>query len=585
MIMKDIFHLASGVHARRLKLGIGCKILEMFCAAVPYGVLYLALKTIFDSGSLDVRKILTLTGITGVALAGQFCFGVIGSRATFISGYGMICNFRIDLLTHLSRLPLGFFQDKQVGALTATIAENVKMIEDIFTKALGEMVAAFSLPAFIGLVLLIVDWRMGLAAILSVPLALGILKVSQRSFTSMSTKRINSQEEASGRLLEYIDGIRVIRNFGLSGDKFSALKDSLTTQRKLSIKLEVIGGLMIMCFAVVLELGFIGLLAVGAYAMLGGDISGASYLMGMVLSQKFFVPLTRGVFLLVDIKYLGLALEKVNAIMASPKLPEPDVSAEPKSSEVVLDQVTFQYSREAPPALNKVSMTLKKGQTTAIVGLSGAGKTTVAHLIARFHDVTAGSVRIGDIDIREMSFADLMRQVSMVLQDVYLFNDTVAANIRLGNPDATDEAVIEAARNAQCHDFIETLPRGYQTQVGEGGARLSGGQKQRLSIARALLKDAPIILLDESTAAIDPENEAAFREALAKLSKGKTVLVIAHRLSTVCNADSIVVMDRGEVIQTGTHETLLEADGMYRTLWQTTHQGLPVEPAPALTSF
>ncbi len=585
MILKEIFGLAKGYHARRMKLGIWYKILEMFCAAVPYGVIYLAMQMVFDPGPLghtdiDYSKILMLTGVTGAALAGQFCFGVLGSRAAFVSGYGMFCDFRMDLLTHMSRLPLGFFQDKQVGAMTATISENVKMVEDIFTKVLAEMVAAFTLPAFIGLILLVVDWRMGLAAILSVPLAMGVLKVSQTYFTTLSRDRIRSQETASGLLLEYIDGIRVIRNFGLSGDKFFALKQGLTEQRRLSVKLEVLGSMAIMCFAVILELGFISLLAVGAYAMLGGEISGATYVMGMVLSQKFFAPIARAVFLLVDIKYLGLAMENIKKVMAQPQLPEPDVSALPGSADVTLDKVTFRYGKEETPALDQVSMRLKAGQTTALVGPSGAGKTTLAHLIARFHDVTGGRIRIGDIDIRDISFEDLMERVSMVLQDVYLFNDTVAANIRLGDPDATDEAVIEAARHARCHDFILSLPQGYQTRVGEGGARLSGGQKQRLSIARALLKDAPIILLDESTAAIDPENEADFRKALAKLSRGKTVLIIAHRLNTISTSDAIVVMDKGKVVQTGTHASLLKTQGMYRTLWQTHCQGLPADPPP-----
>ena len=585
MILKEIFGMAKGYHARRMKMGIWYKILEMFCAAVPYGVIYLAMQMVFDPDplgrtNLDTSKILMLTGVTGAALAGQFCFGVLGSRAAFVSGYGMFCNFRIDLLTHMSRLPLGFFQDKQVGALTANIAENVKMVEDIFTKVLAEMVAAFTLPAFIGLILLVVDWRMGLAAILSVPLAMGVLKVSQTYFTTLSRDRITSQETASGLLLEYIDGIRVIRNFGLSGDKFFALKQGLAEQRRLSVKLEVLGSMAIMCFAVILELGFISLLAVGAYAMLGGEISGATYVMGMVLSQKFFAPIARAVFLLVDIKYLGLAMENIKAVMAQPRLPEPDVSALPESMDITLDKVTFRYGKEETPALNQVSMRLKAGQTTALVGPSGAGKTTVAHLIARFHDVTGGRICIGGIDIRDISFEDLMERVSMVLQDVYLFNDTVAANIRLGDPDATDEAVIEAARHALCHDFILSLPQGYQTRVGEGGTRLSGGQKQRISIARALLKDAPIILLDESTAAIDPENEADFRKALAKLSRGKTVLIIAHRLNTISTSDAIVVMDKGKVIQTGTHASLLKTQGIYRTLWQTHCQALPADPPP-----
>ncbi len=569
MTITDVFKLAKGKNAQRMKLSILYKVLEITCSAVLYGVIYLTLRMLFSDKPWDYSDIMMLTGVTAIALGGQFFFGVLGARAAFASGYAMMCDFRLDLVEHLSRLPLGFFQNKRVGVLTSTVAENVKNIEDIFTRVLGDFVACFTLPLFVGLILLVIDWRMGIAAMASVPIAFAVLKLSQGYFSTLSSGRIHSQAEASGRILEYIDGIRVIRSFGLAGEKFAALEKSLDEQRKLSIKLEINGGLTFVLFAMVLELSFIGLLIVGAYGILGGHISATTYLMGMILAQKFFAPLTRAALLLVDLKYLELALKPINVILSQPQLPEPKFSKKPKHSGVNLNQVTFRYDEnDKEPALKSVSMELKQGQTTALVGPSGAGKSTLIHLIARFHDLTEGNILIGDIDIRDLSFDDLMEQVSMVLQDVYLFNDTVAANLRLGAPDATDEEIMEAARNAQCHDFIMKLPQKYQTPVGEGGAWLSGGQKQRLSIARALLKNAPIILLDESTASVDPQNELAFRRALAKLSIGKTVLVIAHRLNTIRSSDTIIVMDKGQVVQTGTHNELIKQQGVYHTLWQ-----------------
>lgn len=572
MIFNDVLSLAKGRHARRLRTSVMYKILENICAAIPYGVAYLALQLFLDGRQWGHSDIIELTVVVALALAGQFFFGVLGANSAFIGGYRMLSDFRMDLMEHLSRLPLGFFTDKQVGALTATVAENVKMIEDIFTKVIGEMVASFCLPAVIGIILLVIDWRMGVAAIVTVPLAFIVLKMAKRYFTALSAHRIDSQSTASGRLLEYIDGIRVIRGFGLSGEKFSALEAGLDEQRELSIKLEVQGGMTIAVFAIVLEAGFVSLLVVGAYGMLGGALTPSAYLMGLVLSQKFFAPFTKAVFLLIDVKYLSLAMKHIQTIRDYPELPEPSAPQSPKDTEVRLEGVTFRYgTTDKTPALDNVNLQLKSGRTTALVGPSGAGKSTVAHLIARFHDITEGRIRIGGVDVRAMSFDDLMRHVSMVLQDVYLFNDTVAANIRLGRPDASDEALIEAARNAQCHDFIMQLPDGYRTRVGEGGARLSGGQRQRLSIARALLKDAPIILLDESTASVDPESELAFRKAMEKLSAGKTVLVIAHRLNTIRTSDVIIVMDQGRVVQTGTHDELLAEEGVYRVLWQAAH--------------
>lgn len=574
MIIGEILRQAPGEHSRRVKRSIVYKTLEIFCSAVPYAVIYQALKMLLDGEEWGTRQISLLTGITAAALLGQFLFGVKGSRYAFISGYGMFGDFRLKLLEHLSRLPLGFFQKKQVGALTATVTENVKMVEDIFTKLFGELISCLALPTFIAIILLFVDWRMGLAALASAPLAFVVLRASQNYFTRLSASRINSQAEASGRLLEYIDGIKVIKSFGLAGKKFSVLESTLKAQRNLAIKLEVLGGLAIMLFAIVLEIGFIAILVVGAYAMLGGELSAPVYLMGMVISQKYFAPFTRAGFLLVDIKYLELAYARIKEILKEPELPEAANPVALEPGDITFEDVSFSYDEEdQSPALDSVSLKIEQGKTTALVGPSGAGKSTVAHLIGRFYDITGGSIKIGGTDIRQTSFAGLMGNISMVLQDVYMFNDSIAANIRLGKPEATDEEVIEAARGAQCHDFVIELPDGYNTLIGEGGAKLSGGQKQRLAIARALLKKAPILLLDESTASIDPENELAFRQALAELSQGKTVLIIAHRLNTIASADEIIVMNKGRVVQNGTHSALLKEDGVYADLWQAAEFG------------
>ena len=569
MMITDVLRLAEGRNAVDVRRGILFKVAEVFCTAIPFAALYQALALLFGDSPYDYADFLILTGVVALALAGQFAFGVLSARAAIISGYGMMCDFRLRLVEHLSRLPLGFFTHQRVGDLNATIAENVRMVEEMFTKIIGELVACFALPLFIGLILLVIDWRMGLAAIVSVPLAFGVWRLTQAGFLSLSARRVDTQAEVSGRLLEYIDGIRVIRSYGLAGEKLATLRDSLDEQRRLSVKLEVYGGFSMMVLAVVLEMGFVALLIVGALAMIGGELTAAAYLMAMVLSQKFYAPLNRAMFLLVDAKYLHLSLKRVQAVLAEPPLPEPATPRKPDGAAIAFDDVSFRYDPATDEvALSNVTMTVPEGQTTALVGPSGAGKSTVAHLIARFHDVSGGAIRIGGVDVRDIASDDLMRQIAVVLQDVHLFNDTVANNIRLGRADASDEAVIAAAGDAQCHDFIAALPEGYDTRIGEGGARLSGGQKQRLSIARALLKDAPIVLMDESTAAIDPETEQGFHQAFKRLARGKTVLVIAHRLRTIQGADRIFVMDKGRVVQTGTHGDLITQPGIYSDLWR-----------------
>jgi len=571
MVIKEILNLASEEHTYCIKIGIAYKIAEVLCSAIPYGVIYAVLHSLLTYTTWDYNYFLLLTGICIIALVGQFIFGVLAASLSFSSGFGMMCDFRMLLLTHLTHLPLGFFQNTRAGSLSSTIVETVKRTEDIFTKILGDLVANITLPLCIGTILLIIDWRMGLAAIISVPLAFLVLKYSQNYFTKLSVSRIDAQSEASGYLLEYIDGIRVIKSFGLAGKKFTTLKTSLKAQRDLSIKLELLGGVGFMLFAIILEFGFIALLVTGAYAILGGQINPSTYLMAMVLSQKFYAPITRVTMLLVDYKYLDIAYAQIKKIMNSPELPETTKSCSIKDNNIVFDAVTFSYDKkESLSTLNAISFELKEGQTTALVGPSGAGKSTIAHLISRFYDIDAGSIKIGGADIQDIPIATLMQHVSMVLQDVYLFNDTIAANIRLGNINATDEDLIEAARNAQCHDFIMALPDKYQSNVGEGGTSLSGGQKQRISIARALLKNSPIILLDESTASIDSENELAFRKAFSALSKGKTVLIIAHRLNTIRSANNILVMDKGKIIQQGTHNELIKQEGLYKELWNAT---------------
>jgi ATP-binding cassette subfamily B protein len=271
--------------------------------------------------------------------------------------------------------------------------------------------------------------------------------------------------------------------------------------------------------------------------------------------------------LLAEGSYLSRAFEKVKAVMDLAPLPEPPNPRRPQGGDVVFDGVTFGYDPDRP-AVCDVSVTVPAGAVTALVGPSGAGKSTLVHLIARFHDPDRGSIRLGGVDLRDMGSDLVMEQVAMVLQDVHLFDDTVAANIRLGRPDASDDEVRRAAIAAQCHDFITAFPQGYDTVVGEGGCRLSGGQKQRLSIARALLKDAPVLLLDESTASVDTETELAFHRAFSRLRAGKTVVMIAHRLSSIVHADQILVVDGGRVVEQGTHAGLLAAKGMYFRLWR-----------------
>lgn len=567
MLFNDILRLAEGEHAGKVRAGVVLKALETLCAAVPYVALYGALDLVLSGRISQAGPFLALAGVAVAGLMAQYVSGLYATRLSITGGYALMAGFRLTLAEHLSRLPLGFFTRSRVGELNALIADNVRMIEDVFTHLLGEVTAAAVLPLCVAALLLAVDWRMGAAAVVTVPVAWGVLALSRRGFVRMSALRLAGHDTVSASLLEYIDGMRVIRSSGAEGGTFRKLSDAMHGFRRIATRLEAWGGIAVVGFAVTLELGFVALLGVGTYLVLGGEVERAVFLMAMVFSQKFYAPMTRVAMLLAEGSYLSRAFEKVKAVTDLSPLPEPARPRRPEGADVVFDGVTFGYGPDRP-VLRDVSATLPAGTVTALVGPSGAGKSTLVHLIARFHDPDRGSVRLGGVDLRDMGSEQVMERVAMVLQDTHLFDDTVAANIRLGRPGAGDDEVRRAAIAAQCHDFITALPQGYDTLVGEGGSRLSGGQKQRLSIARALLKDAPVLLLDESTASVDAETELAFHQAFSRLRAGKTVVMIAHRLSSVIHADQIVVVDGGRVVEQGTHAQLLAGRGMYFRLWQ-----------------
>lgn len=567
MLFNDILRLAEGRHANKVRAGVVLKALETLCAAIPYVALYGALDLVLSGEISRAGPFLVLAGVAVAGLMAQYLCGVYATRLSITGGYALMAGFRLSLAEHLSRLPLGFFTRSRVGELNALISDNVRMIEDVFTHLLGEVTAAAVLPLCVAILLLAIDWRMGAAAIVTVPVAWGVLALSRRGFVRMSAQRLAGHDNVSASLLEYIDGMRVIRSSGAEGEKFHKLSDAMHNFRSIANRLEAWGGVAVVGFAVTLELGFVTLLVAGTYLVLGGDVERAAFLMAMVFSQKFYAPMTRAAMLLAEGAYLNRAFEKVKAVKDLSPLPEPTQPLQPGGADVVFDRVTFGYSPDRP-ILRDVSVTLPAGKVTALVGPSGAGKSTLVHLIARFHDPDRGSIRLGGVDLRDVGSEHVMEQVAMVLQDTHLFNDTVAANIRLGCPGASDDELRKAAIAAQCHDFITALPQGYDTPVGEGGSRLSGGQKQRLSIARALLKDAPVLLLDESTASVDTETELAFHQAFSRLRAGKTVVMIAHRLSSVTHADQILVVDGGRVVEQGTHARLLAEGGMYFRLWQ-----------------
>jgi ATP-binding cassette subfamily B protein len=363
-----------------------------------------------------------------------------------------------------------------------------------------------------------------------------------------------------------IQGIGVIRAFNLAGSRFGQFERAMDDYRVASTHTVTALSPAMAAFMTSIELGMAAVLIVGSLLYLSGMLAVEPFLLFMFLSLAFYNPMMALADMLGYNRIIRNSVRNINEFLKTPLLPEPVQSKHPNGFDITFDRVSFGYDDHR--VLDDVSFTIPEKRLVALVGPSGSGKTTITNLIARFWDVTDGSIYIGGVDVREMTTDTLLSHITMVFQDVYLFNDTILNNIRFGNPNATDEQVFAAARAAQCHDFIVELPEGYLTIVGEGGGTLSGGQKQRISIARAILKDAPIVLLDEATASIDPENERLVQQAFNALTANKTLIVIAHRLNTVQYADNIIVLDEGRVVQQGTHSALIGCEGMYRRFWE-----------------
>jgi ATP-binding cassette subfamily B protein len=414
--------------------------------------------------------------------------------------------------------------------------------------------------------LAIYDWRMALAIFVTVPLAFGIILLSRKIYGGVSKKHAAAKLAASERVQEYIEGIKVIRACNMDGERFGALETALHEMMRLAMAMEVGTGIFVTGAQAVLQ-GGIGLTAlVGAMLLTDGQLGFVPFLAFLLIVVKIYSPVITVLTLLPELLYFQIGLRRMRDLLAIQSMTG-DEEQELADFTVECRDVGFSYGADAEFAVSDLSVTIPSGSLTALVGPSGSGKSTVSRLIARFWDVDEGEITIGGVNVRALEPEHLMSYLSFVFQDVVLFNDTILGNIRIGNRDATDEQVLAAARAARCDDFVSQLPGGYDTMLGENGATLSGGERQRISIARALLKDAPIILLDEATASLDPENEASIQAAISALVADKTVLVIAHRLRTVAGADNIVVLDKGHIAEQGSHDELMAQNGLYKKLW------------------
>ncbi|VEP17547.1 ABC transporter HlyB/MsbA family protein [Hyella patelloides LEGE 07179] len=564
-MIKDLFEIAGDRKPQLIQGTILYTIASLFEAA-PYIFLYLILDGLFAE-TLDLKRAVWLFSTLGICILLQGIFLYWANRQIYITSFRLIGDLRLQLGNHIRKLPMGFFNNRQIGDLNGLVSNDMTKIESIPSWVYPKIVSAIATSIFIALFLLAIDWRLTLATLAGVPLALFIYVKGQKLLQQLTEIEKRAVVEANSRIIEYIQGIAVIKAFNQTGAKFNKLENALNDYKEANLGLSTKLVVPAMVFAGVLDLGFVLIIFVGTYLLFDGELTVSTLLLFLVVALRFYAPLYSLFEFSALTRMMNAALGRVREVLNTPPLTEPDLpSEELQKFDIEFERVSFAY--EETPVLQDLSFHVPEKTITALVGASGSGKTTITNLIARFWDTTAGEIFIGGVNIKHLPTDRLLSNISMVFQNVYLFNDTILNNIKFGKADASFEAAVEAAKAAQCHEFIIQLPQGYNTIVGEGGATLSGGEKQRIAIARAILKDAPIVLLDEATASVDPENEILLQQAINSLVESKTLIIIAHQLATITKAQQILVIDDGRIVQRGKHEELVaDSNGKYHQLW------------------
>ena len=546
------------------------KVFEAIFMGAPYAFIFLTLNGLLAE-SLSVKKVALYTCGMAVCFLFQGIFSYFFVRTVWPTANYMVKKLRIMIGEHLRKLSMGYFSEKTTGSLHTLVVDEMLAIQMAIYQAFPDFIVAFTFVILAPVILLFIDWRLALVTVVVFPVAVPFYLWSKILFTKDLSKRSDSLAELNSEVIEYVQGIEVLKAFKQRGKQFEKFNRILQEFRDINIRVILKGGVPIKIAWIVLDMGLCLILLFATFFLFNDTISLTVFLIFLIMGLRIYEPV-KGLFLAVAfLKLAEPAVYKIKELLDTDPLSQPENGQAAKSFDVQFSNVSFSYEKQQ--VLEDVSFTIPEKTITALVGPSGSGKTTITRLIARFWDVDSGEVRMGGQNTKDMGIDALLSQVSMVFQDVYLFNDTIYQNIAYGAKTTTIEQVIEAAKTAQCHDFITSLPNGYDTMVGEGGATLSGGEKQRISIARAILKDAPIILLDEATASVDPENEKLIQDAINALVKSKTLIIIAHRLSTITSADQIIVLNsEGKVEEVGKHEKLLKAGGLYSRLWESRQQ-------------
>lgn len=555
--------LMAGDHCHKVTAGIGISLLySIFSAMDLFAILYIA----FSVDELTMQKIVVTVGILLVGLIGKIVCKYQISKRISGSSYDVFYERRLEAGERLKKAPMGYYSEKNLGEIQMTLTTDMNALESSAMSVVENILGSLIYAAICTLVLLLFNWKIGLITLVGLAIGMILLNVIQNGAEKAMPMRFHAQEEMTERTLEFVQGNMVMRLFGTGQDGLNRVKEAFQKKQKADIHLENSAIWPINFYKYVFRLASCGVVLIAALLYVQQEMSFPICVMFLFAAFLVYSQMDGLASNIALLRIVDTSLEQVESVLHIPKMPGNEAVNKIQNYDIELQNISFGYDKR--PIIQDVSLKIPERSVTAIVGPSGSGKTTLCNLIARFWDVQKGDILIGGKNVKDIEPDELMKLMSIVFQNVYLFHDTIENNIKFGRPDATHEAVVEAARRACCHDFIEKLPNAYQTVIGEGGSTLSGGEKQRISIARAILKDAPIVILDEATSSVDPENQHILLTAINELTKGKTLIIIAHRLSTIRNADQIVVLDGGRIVQQGTHKTLIQQDGVYRRFVQ-----------------
>ena len=551
--------------------------LAAIASFIPYIAVYFMIREILnvfpDLVQLDMGRIMNYGWLALAGIVANILLYFLAIFSSHIAAFGTLYDLKVLFADHITKIPLGYHLTIGSGRLRKIMDENIESVEGFIAHQFPDFVASITAPIVMVIILFVVDWRFGLASLAGIILAFiaEFIGFGSGAMKENMGKYQKASEEMNNASVEYVRGMSVVKAFNQTASSFKKLQEAISGYTEWVLKFSLGWQNCMPAFTTIINNIYLILVPVGI--LIGSNTSNFKEFSMKFIFYLLFVPAIAGV--LNKIMYISESFMQIDGnvarmdeILNIPEMPETANPQKPQGEDVVFDHVSFTYTgNNEEKALESVSFAAKQGQITAIVGPSGGGKSTIANLISRFWDVTDGKITIGGVDLRDMAQNDLMRQVSFVFQDIFLFKQSILDNIRMGNRNATEEQVIAAAKAAQCHEFISKLPEGYHTVVGTKGVHLSGGERQRIAIARAIIKDSPIIVLDEATAFSDPENEYLIQKAFEKLMQNKTVIIIAHRLSTIRNAYKIIVMEKGQIVESGKHDDLVAAGGRYFQMW------------------